>query len=917
MHRRWLSPLVLLLLLVTAASAFAQVDKASIEAVALDQTRAALPGVTVTVTRPETGFTTTNVTDTAGVARFNALAPGSYEVTFELEGFAAIRQQKVVLLVGQTAKMNGVMQQAASETITVSAAVPVVDVHKTDSSTNIVPEQIEDLPVPDREFEKLAFIAPGVQRERGGYRFIGGGPVIGAGGNASQSTILVNGVDLTDPALGLSRVRFSQDAIREFRVVANRFDTEVGGSAGGGLSIVTKSGTNELHGSVFGFFRDNALRAKKVEEKEKFDYGRRQVGLTIGGPVVQDRVFYFGSLEMINEDSFVSFQPGGKFASQAATVEHPFDRTLIFGALDFQISENKAAGVRAAWENYDEENFRVGLVTDVSAGQKFERENWNVTGEHNWSISSNRSNELRAQFGHRYYFEPTNSDAMAEYFTLGTTLQTGANILGDLLGEGDTWELRDTFRQHFVTGGTSHELKFGGSIQRVEDRSRIETFENGLMVWLTDERTLPYYYAYGVGSSDVTKDTTLYGAFVEDSMAIGAKTVVKLGLRYDLDTDGNNPDFVHPLVPNGRDRDSNNFQPRASFTYDLAGNGRNVVRGGAGRFTGRNLLIPAFNELQQNGVNGGRTLYIRLNGALFGLPTFALDPSRPTTTGLPTMPSIALMSPDIVSPESDQASLGWTTRLGSRLFLDTEAIYVKGRNEIVNRDVNFGGNSNPVRPNKAYQQINMFTNDGRSKYQALVVSLNGTVRRNDLITASFTLADKKNISDDFSPAANAYPSDPANIDAEYGRARGTERYRIVLSGVFHAPWDFTIAPIYEYGAGQPWTQLLGVDYNGDSRISDRPAGVGRNTMDGPPFRQLSLRVTKGFNIGMGQLEAVAEAFNVTNVKNYAVDSISNALYLSHPTIGNPNAAKVANPKYGIPAATFAGREIQLGLRWVY
>jgi hypothetical protein len=80
--------------------------------------------------------------------------------------------------------------------------------------------------------------------------------------------------------------------------------------------------------------------------------------------------------------------------------------------------------------------------------------------------------------------------------------------------------------------------------------------------------------------------------------------LLNLGLRYDLDTNGNNPGFKHPLVPNGRERDTNNYQPRFSFTYDIGGQGANVVRGGAGRFTGRFLLVPAFAELQQNGITG-------------------------------------------------------------------------------------------------------------------------------------------------------------------------------------------------------------------------------------------------------------------------------------------------------------------------
>src|SRR5205085_7666216 len=191
---------------------------------------------------------------------------------------------KGAVLVGQTAKLTVTMRPAASESITVVAEAPVVDLHKTDSSTNISPQQIESLPVADRQFERLAFIAPGVQRERGGFRFINGGPVVGAGGNASQATILVNGVDLTDQVNGLSRARFSQDAVREFRVIQNRFDTEIGGSAGGAMSIVTKSGTNDLHGSVFGFFRDSARRPQgALGLKKNNDYSRRQLGFTLGG----------------------------------------------------------------------------------------------------------------------------------------------------------------------------------------------------------------------------------------------------------------------------------------------------------------------------------------------------------------------------------------------------------------------------------------------------------------------------------------------------------------------------------------------------------------------------------------------------------------------------------------------------------
>src|SRR6185369_5412681 len=505
---------------------------------------------------------------------------------------------------------------------------PVVDVHRTDSSTNIVPEQIEQLPVADRDFQRLAFIAPGVERERGGFRFINGGPVIGAGGNASQATIFVDGVDMTDQVNGLARTRFSQDAVREFRVINNRFDSEVGGSAGGALSIVTKSGTNEMHGTVFGFFRDASLKSKGALDLQKNnDFSRHQLGLTAGGPITRDKLFYFASVEQINQKDIVLFRPGGAYASSAADIRHPFDQTLIFGSLDTNLTPQATAGVKLAYEKYNEDNFRVGGVADESYGQTLERRNWNATFEHNWAVNVNSSNEARLQFGKRRFYEPTNSDATADWFSSGNTLQTGGNILGDLLGDGHTWEARDTYNHQFTFGKSSHDVKAGASYQQVHERLRIDTYEHGLFLWLTDTKAIPLAYAYGVGSSDVSMDTTIYGAFVQDAWRPNTNLVVNLGLRYDLDTNGNNPGYTHPLIPTARKKDTNNYQPRASFSYDLKGDGSSVLRGGAGKFVGRFLLVPALTERQQNGITG-RVTYTRVNGALFGIPAPDRAPAR-------------------------------------------------------------------------------------------------------------------------------------------------------------------------------------------------------------------------------------------------------------------------------------------------
>jgi hypothetical protein len=893
----------------------AQVDKAILEAYVVDDSGGALPGVTVVVANVDTGYESTAVTGANGQVRVLALSPGTYLVDFALDGFAKM-QQRVVLRVGQTAKLDATMKPATSETITVTADASVVDVYKTDSSTNIIPEQIEALPVADREFEKLAFITPGVARERGDYRFIKGGPVIGAGGNASQSAVLVDGHDYTDPLLGMARTRFSQDAIREFRVIANRFDAEIGGSAGGALSIVTRSGTNTVSGSVFGFYRADELRSQGEFETESLPYERSQYGFAIGGPIIADRLHYFASVEQVAEDDIALFRPRGAFTGLADDVPNTFDQTLAFLGFDSQLSVSQTVGAKFVYEKYREDNFRVGGVADISYGQQLNRDNWNVALQHNLIASASMLNDVRFQVGTRKYEEPTNSDAVAEWFSAGNTLMTGTNILGDMLGESDQWELRDTFHYHMNVGQGSHDFKTGFSYMDISERQILDTFQTGLFLWANDTRTFPIAYSYGIGSSDATAETERWAVFVEDSWRPNAKLSVNLGLRYDMDTNGNNPDFTHPLVPNGRDKDTDNYQPRFGFSYDVAGNGQYVVRGGAGIFTGRYLLIPALQELQYNGVTG-RKLMSRVNGILYGIPALALDPANPMTTGIPLKLDINLIDAELEAPEATQATLGFTTRLGqSNLYFDAEGIYIDGDKEIVVRDVNYNPATPLVRPNASYNQINKYTNDGHSEYKALVLALNGTFGKGHLFTSSVTFADKKNISDDFSPEFPfGYPNNPADIEAEFGPSRSAEDVRVVLSAVFRAPWRITVAPIIEYGSGQPWTRRLGYDANFDGKNSDRRSGVGRNEEEGPEFKSLNLRLTKAIAIGSyGVLDLIAEGFNVLDTKNYDVNSVSAAEYLSAPTTANPNPV---NPNFGKYSATLRPREVQLGVRWAF
>jgi len=895
----------------------AQVADAVIEVLVQDQSQAILPGVTVTVLRPDTGFTQTNVTDATGVVRFIALQPGIYSVKAELSGFATVNQEGITLRVGQTAKLAFTLGIAkVGETVNVVAESPVVDVFKTDSSTNIVPEQIESLPVANRDFQALAYLAPGVQRERGGYRFVTNQPVLGAGGNASQSTILVDGVDFTDQTLGLARAKFSQDAISEFRVITNRFDSEIGGSAGGALSIVTKSGTNDLHGSAFAFFRDDSMRAQGELEKQKNNYSRQQLGGTIGGPIAKDRTHFFGSFEQVEEDNIALFRPQGSFTSLAKDITVPVSQSLFYAGVDHRINEKQNFRGKFVYERYRQENFRVGGVADETNGMRFDRDNWNFTFTHAWTVTNSSLNQLSVQIGQRKFVEPNNSTALAESFSIGNTLSTGANIVGDQVDEGKVFEVRDTFFTRIGSGKWAQDLKFGGAWQRVTDTWDFPLYPKGWMIYLNDTRLFPYLYIYGKGTSESQITTDLISFFVQDDFRPSPQVTISAALRYDLDTNGNNPDFTSPAMTTARGRDTNNFQPRVGFSWDLSGDGRHVVRGGIGLFTGRFLLVPAHSELQRNSYSGYITQQ-RVNGALIGVPIFALDPNNPQTTGIALPYDATRLDDAFVSPWATQATAGYAFRLGNTgLYADFEGIYVKGDDEIVLQDQNWAGNGVAGgRPDKTRNFIDTYTNKGRSEYKAFVASVNGTIKGGHVVSTSFTVADKKNIEDDFSPALTDYPNDPANLEAEWGRSRADERYRFVASAVLRLPARFTLAPIFAYGSGQPWNYRLGYDRNGDGRNSDRPDGTPRFSEDGPNYASFDVRLTYGLPLGSrAKVDLIAEAFNLLNRTNYDVNFLQNNEYTSGPTPTAPTAPLVKNANFKTYTATLPPFEAQLGFR---
>jgi len=910
-----LAVVAILLTAVAPRTADAQVSNASLSVQVVGEGKEPLPGVTVEVINPETGLQRTGVTDESGVVQLQALPPGTYEIAAQLEGMITPESNVFQLMVGQRAQLTVSLRPQVTDAIEVTGDAPLVDVYKMDSSTNIIPEQIEKIPVRDRQYERLIFLTPGTQRDRSTFFNRTGAPVAGASSNSAATVFLMDGADFTDSFFGLARVRVSQDAIEEFRVIAHRFDTEIGGSAGGAISVVTKSGGNSLRGSAFGFYRADSMRSKGALEENDVDFTRYHLGFTLGGPIRQDKAHYFLSAEHIDQNDAAFFRPGGAFLDLAKDVPHPLRQNLALLSLDYEFSPSSLGIAKFVYEHYREENYQVGGVRDESRGWGVNRDHWNGLLGNTWVLGARHLNEVRFQVGGYDAEWPLNSTRIGENFSQGATLSTGRDWVGQNRGDSAVLELRDTFH---VMAGLQHQLKAGFSYQRIKHNYLQEVWDAGELDYLTDDRSLPFLYSFGVGSSASDMRSHLVGLFAQDEWLVNENLTVSLGLRYDVDIGGNNPDFTHPLLPGPRGTDWNNLQPRLGFTWDLTHDGANVIRGGAGVYNGRYVAIPALFEL---GVHGemSRSINNRINGEIaFGYPPeFALDPDNPESTGIPLPPSIFLAGDSLRTPQSIQFTLGYGRRLGtSNLRFDAEGVYVDGVIEQMTIEGNWAGNDSPGWIHPEYSSITSGVDKGHSRYVALILGLNGTVRGGHVLACSLTLADKKNLQDDHQSVA--VPSDSGNLEAEWGHSLTDERYRFVLSGVFRLPWDLTLAPFYEYGSGQPWNRLYGYDFNGDFAVMDRPPGVPRNGEDGPPFRQLSLRLMKSIPLrATGRIELIIEAFNVFDTANYDVNSVDGAMYFRGPTLWNPTIPFSPNPAFGQYRATHSPREIQLGLRYAF
>jgi hypothetical protein len=799
-----------------------------------------------------------------------------------------------------------------SAQVNIGADTPVVETVRTQITETIRPREINELPLNGRNYLDLALLIPGVSPTNTGsnQRFAETSAVPGqgisiAGQRNLYNSFIIDGVSANDDAADLTGTYYSEEVIDQFQVVTSGGIAEFGRASGGVVNILTKSGTNDFRGSLYGFFRNQRFDARNPLAPTKDLLTQAQYGATMGGPLRRDRTFFFSNFEQTrrNYSAVLTISPNavnsinnrlravnysGPLVS-TGVVSASFDTTNFFTRIDHSINQRNQLSARYSLYHIDAVNSRtVGGLNTVSRGTGLSNTDQTVVASNVTTINSHTLNEARFQYTNSRLDAPVNDEAGPAVNIAGVA-NFGTATFSPLGRDINLFEAVD----NVSTQRGDHSLKFGaeflynrvnilfpGAVQGVYSFSSLNNFLNG--------NYMNYQQAFGAPSQFQSNPN--FGVFVQDEWRVRPDLTLNAGLRYDLQ-----------WLPEPIQTDTNNISPRMGIVY-APGDRKTVIRASVGLYYDRIPLRATSNALQRD---GSKFLVVQLSPTQTGAPVFpnvlAVQPAT-----LPTKPNITRIDPNIETSYSQQANLQIERELPGNAVVSVGYLHLRGKHIILSRNVNVptmpasAGIPNLGRPDPNWGNISRFESSGNSYYDGMVVSFNKRAARWANVRVSYTLS--KTIDD----AGNFFFSsvqDNFNIRDDRGLSDNDQRHRLVVSGSLEAPHGFQFGYIFTYASRLPFNVLLGTDRNLDTNNNDRPVGVGRNTGRGFDFASLDLRMSKRFKLTERvDLQLLAEGFNMLNRANFGVPNNTFGSGL------NPV------PAFGQPTQAFDPRQFQFGMK---
>ena len=953
---RVLSVVLLLLTASLPAAAQSTAINGTIEGTVTDDQGAVLPGVTVTVTNTETGDTRTVITNESGLYRALLLPLGTYRVDAELQGFKKYEQSGVTLRAGQTAVIDFRLSVGTlSETVTVTADSPIVDLAKIEQGRTLSTAEIKTLPLTSRNPYNFALLQPGVVGfETNEF----GVPRLTANGALLRVNYQVDGSNNTQKdRAGLRQMPMSEVMIREVKVVTTGYAPEFGQTMGLVYNAITPSGTNAFHGQGSYRLQRQSMAATPFYTQAGAAKPPTDVNVytfDLGGPILRDKTHFFGGYEHTERDlsglSVITITPANQAAlglNEPQYQPRGLNTEFAIGKVDHQVNDANRLSVRYMFfDNFITANVGGGILSVQRANDFSDRQH--STGAQLIStIGTSLLNEFRFQYATRAQARASNPlSGSGPAINIPNVAQFGGPVAGiNDSGFGFTQDVMQ-FNNNTTYLLGDHSLKAGVDLQFVADTRRaapaaLYTFPSVAAYQAASSGANPFAYTSFTqyfGLPDLDYNTGQYGFYVQDDWRVSPTFKLLYGVRYDIYgvPDGD------PTAPVASSRefpvDKNNFAPRLGAVWTLGDERRSVIRANTGIMYDQTLNAVYEQALRNDGTNARASANFT--------PTQAGAPAFPAvlSAGAGAQPNVAwTVDPAFRVARTWQNNVQFERALSNDYSFGIGVSFVKGY------DLPVVSNVNPINPlgstpsgipifsstvsaltrvDPRYNAINASQSIGESTYKNLTLQFTRRQVRGIGFDLAYTLGkseDNAPITSDLSVQGDPGRTDPTNLDRDIGPNILDQRHTFSGSIVATPQFDkqgvagailndnvFGIA--LQFASGIPVNLRTVTEVNNDATASDRPDGVSRNSLNLPARYNVDFRYSRRVRFaGNTAAEVIAEVKNLFNtVQTSGVNANVTTNALGVPTAPLPTSADQLTPNGG-----YEQRQLQIGFKFTF
>jgi hypothetical protein len=920
--------ILLFLLSISALCAQETVNYASVSGRVTDPSTAVVEGAQITARHTATNLTNTARSDRHGRFRFPYLKLGTYEIKVQHSGFAA-SSCTVNLTVGSAFDLPFALSIEAKETsLTVDADTAALETSRSQVAGTITQTEVADLPLNGRNFLDLALVIPGVSPTNTGSNQLfaetsavpGQGLSVGSQRNFSNNFI-VDGLSANDDAAGLSGIFYGVDVVQEFQVVTSGGQAELGRALGGYINMVTKSGTNTVHGDLYGYVRNQRFNAANPLSKDiqaaitKLPVTQAQYGASLGGPIQRDRTFFFSNFEQrrLNQSGLTTISAANVAAinTRLAAVGYrgspistglyssPVDNTNLLGKVEHQFSRKDMFSVRYSLYDVDGRNSRsAGGLTAPTASSHLDNRDQTIAIGNILTLSPRTVNETRAQYTRSSLAAPA-SDPRGPAVSISGVATFGTASGSPTGRHNNLYQIVDNISHQMGP----HALRAGVDFLYNDTTIAYPRSINGNYSFSSLANFLTGTYnnsgfTQTFGNSVVAQTSPNVAFYAQDEWKVNSHLTLNLGVRYDLQ-------YLKTIHT-----DTNNISPRAGFAWSPEASRRTVIRGSFGLFYDRVPLRAVANALlsSENTTNLAPTsqISLSLSPAQSGAPVFPnILPTSPTGF----LVNFTTMNRDLQNAYSVQTSFEVERQLTTRTTVSAGYQRMRGLHLIMSINQNApacvaAGTNNGCRPNAGYANNSQYNSAADSKYNALHVSFMQRPSRWGHYRISYAWSKAMDNVGEFFFSS---PIDTRNIWLDYGRSDDDQRHRVVFDGAVHSH-GFQLSGMLQYYSALPFHITSGVTTV--QGTTGRPIVNGefipRNAGTGNDFFSVSARLSRTFRIGdRVTLEGMAEAFNALNHRN---NLTRNGVFGTGAYPSNPS------PTFGQVTAVNDPRSMQLAMR---